>query len=341
MAQSIEICLSKNQLKKHLTCPVCKDIFKDPYQLPCGHSLCMECLKRMLERRPPAHRWQPFCCPTCRHDHDLPIGVRKSYTLRSIVEDYNNYHKDEKQNQWVQATQTLEVSRPVHYFNYNNVLYNLLQGVIFICILYVYACSTDIHTLSGKAQRQQTLLSMYKPDLPDLTFNKDTANPFLHVSDDLLTVRRLKNPQYYPPHPSRFTEDPQVLSTQCASHGRHYWELEAEGSWDIAVAYKTITKTLSAFGTNKQSWSLRHDSKGRLFAYHAGERQRIHKSLTHNRIGVVVDFFEGEILFKEMGTTYNHLYTFKVNLNQPVCLGLGLFWPSLNTTISVKKTFSG
>ncbi|XP_063058200.1 tripartite motif-containing protein 14-like [Engraulis encrasicolus] len=209
MAQSIEMCLPKDQLKKRLTCLVCKDIFKDPYQLPCP------------------------------------------------------------------------------------------------------------------------------------TLNKYTANPFLHVSDDLLTVRRLKNPQYYPPHPLRFTEDPQVLSTQCASHGRHYWELEAEGSWDIAVTYETITTTLSAFGTDAQSWSLRHDSKGRLFAYHTGERQRIHKSLTHNTIGVVVDFYEGEIIFKEMGTTYNHLHTFEVDLNQPVCLGLGLFRPDLNTTISVKKNYSG
>lgn len=76
----------KSQLKELLTCPVCQDIFEDPHQLPCGHSLCMPCLDGMLRHRPLS---QPFSCPSCRACFGPLIGVHKSYTLHNIVEDFN------------------------------------------------------------------------------------------------------------------------------------------------------------------------------------------------------------------------------------------------------------
>lgn len=133
------------------------------------------------------------------------------------------------------------------------------------------------------------------------------------------------------------------MSTECVSRGRHFWELEAQGYWDIAVAYKSIDrsiKSISSFGNNKESWSLTHNSKGQLFAYHGGVKVKILKSLTHNRVGVVVDFEEGTITFHETGVMWNHLHTFKVKLTQPVCLGLGLYKADLHTKISLKKTLS-
>ncbi|KAL2097162.1 hypothetical protein ACEWY4_006369 [Coilia grayii] len=338
MAYFIEKCLPKSQLKQLLTCPVCQDIFMDPRQLPCGHSLCLQCLEGMLASRP---LLQPFCCPNCRAHFGPLIGVHKSYTLHSIVEDYNTTsHEEEKPEQMEQSTQTSEVGEPANYVN-NRVLF-LLLGVSFISIYYAFICSVENHMLTEKVHRQHSLLIKFNPDITDLTLNKDTASPYLHVSDDLLTVRRLKDRQYYPPNPSRFTEAPQVLSNECVSRGSHYWEVEPEGYWDFAVAYKNITTrpTLSAFGKNEESWSLTHDSNGRLFAWHAGVKEKIHKSLTHKRVGVVVDFQKGIITFNEVGSMWNHLHTFKANLNQPVCLGLGLFRADLNTRISVKKTFA-
>lgn len=156
----------------------------------------------------------------------------------------------------------------------------------------------------------------------------DTASPFLGVSVDLQTVERLKTKVSYPSSKSRFEEAPQVLSAQCFSTGTHVWEVEAEGYWDIAVSYKSIqrkSKYSSAFGNNALSWSLMHNSKGKLFAYHNGRKTVLSETLQSGRIAVMVDFEKGNITFSSVESTITQLHKFKAELMQPVCLGLGLY----------------
>ncbi|XP_041949587.1 zinc-binding protein A33-like [Alosa sapidissima] len=327
----------ESQLRELLTCPVCQDIFEDPHQLPCGHSLCMRCLDGMLKHRPLA---QPFSCPTCRACFGPLIGVHKSYTLHSVVEDFNA-QQEKQRDQREQSTQTDPVAERTHHASYNCILF-LLLAIIFICISKAFMCSVENHTLTETVQRQRTLLLKYHPEITDLILNKDSASPYLVVSEDLLSVWRVKDKKDYPQHPARFTDAPQVLSTECVSGGSHYWELEAQGYWDIAVAYESINRRLklSSFGNDAKSWSLTHDSKGRLFAFHKGVKEKILESLTHNRVGVVVDFEKGAVAFHEVGHMWNHLHTFKTNLTGPVCLGLGLYREDLHTKISVKKTLT-
>ncbi|XP_020791736.2 E3 ubiquitin/ISG15 ligase TRIM25-like, partial [Boleophthalmus pectinirostris] len=74
------------QLQQFLTCPVCQDIFKEPRQLPCGHSLCLDCVKRMI-----AHTSEiPFRCPDCRADFGMVVGIQNNYILSGIVEEYRS-----------------------------------------------------------------------------------------------------------------------------------------------------------------------------------------------------------------------------------------------------------
>ena len=74
----------KTHFEEMLTCPVCQDIFKDPRQLPCGHSLCMDCLEGMVGHTSDL----PFRCPDCRGYFGQVVGVQKSYALASIAEDF-------------------------------------------------------------------------------------------------------------------------------------------------------------------------------------------------------------------------------------------------------------
>ncbi|KAM4728461.1 E3 ubiquitin-protein ligase RNF135-like [Anableps anableps] len=67
-----------------LMCPVCQDTFKDPRQLPCGHSMCMDCLTNLLDHSTDA----PFRCPDCRADFGQVVELQKSYALASIAEDF-------------------------------------------------------------------------------------------------------------------------------------------------------------------------------------------------------------------------------------------------------------
>lgn len=74
----------KTKLEEMLTCPVCQDIFKDPRQLPCGHSMCMSCLENMMDHTSD----MPFRCPDCRGYFGHTIAVQKSYALANIAEDF-------------------------------------------------------------------------------------------------------------------------------------------------------------------------------------------------------------------------------------------------------------
>ncbi|XP_019112785.1 E3 ubiquitin/ISG15 ligase TRIM25 isoform X3 [Larimichthys crocea] len=84
----------KTKLEEMLTCPVCQDIFKDPRQLPCGHSMCMSCLENMMDHTSD----MPFRCPDCRGYFGHTIAVQKSYALANIAEDFrvNRRSRDEQ-----------------------------------------------------------------------------------------------------------------------------------------------------------------------------------------------------------------------------------------------------
>ncbi|XP_059914976.1 E3 ubiquitin/ISG15 ligase TRIM25-like isoform X1 [Gadus macrocephalus] len=74
----------RTPLEVLLTCPVCQDLFTEPRQLQCGHSICMSCLESMV-----GHSTElPFRCPDCRAYFGKIVEVQKSYALASIVDDF-------------------------------------------------------------------------------------------------------------------------------------------------------------------------------------------------------------------------------------------------------------
>lgn len=90
--------IEKTKLEEMLTCPVCQDIFKDPRQLTCGHSMCMGCLENLMDHSSDI----PFRCPDCRTYFGSVIGVQKSYVLANIVEDFTvNRRRREEQTKSV------------------------------------------------------------------------------------------------------------------------------------------------------------------------------------------------------------------------------------------------
>ena len=57
------------ELEKEITCPVCKEHFRDPKILPCLHYYCKECLRELTLR---AGSNRPFKCPVCERGTVLP-----------------------------------------------------------------------------------------------------------------------------------------------------------------------------------------------------------------------------------------------------------------------------
>lgn len=71
-------------LQEELTCPVCLDLYRNPYLLPCGHNFCKNCLdhlKRQAERG-------RFRCPECRDSHRCGTNFQKNFKLANISDDY-------------------------------------------------------------------------------------------------------------------------------------------------------------------------------------------------------------------------------------------------------------
>ncbi|XP_062321617.1 tripartite motif containing 35-28 [Osmerus eperlanus] len=68
-------------LQEDLTCPVCRELYREPVLLSCSHSFCQECLD---------HSWQSITgnkCPVCRKscDGEQPISNR---ALRDACESF-------------------------------------------------------------------------------------------------------------------------------------------------------------------------------------------------------------------------------------------------------------
>ena len=57
------------ELEEEITCPVCKEHFRDPKILPCLHYYCKECVRQLALRAGPN---RPFACPECRRGTVLP-----------------------------------------------------------------------------------------------------------------------------------------------------------------------------------------------------------------------------------------------------------------------------
>lgn len=177
---------------------------------------------------------------------------------------------------------------------------------------------------------------------PGNALDPNSASPFLRISDDFMSVERQNDQLPVAPHPHRFDRSPQVLTTQCVSTGVQYWEVEAEGYWDIAVSYSSIerkNKTHCTFGMNKKSWSLTQNKKKQLFAFHSGVKVDLpNMALSQNRVIIAIDYEEGVIVFWDSKKLHKPLYNFTGRFTEPVCLGFGLYPMDPPTRISIRNT---
>ncbi|XP_028450018.1 E3 ubiquitin/ISG15 ligase TRIM25 isoform X3 [Perca flavescens] len=348
-----EVSLCKEHIKDHLELPVYT-----------GHPLVRP-LSDLLERKCPEHEDEVlryycnasrrYICNVCAVEskqHNL--ATEASSVLRRQLTEYMDQRFNMLKEQSSESVKKLQedIQREKQKVNPADSSLNSVTVVLlclwFIVLYYAYNYSVENQMLTEALDKQQNrvhhiystiaellvdhpMKSHRLPETEDqgfLMLDLNTASPFLGVSADLQTAERIKTKLDYPNSNSRFKEAPQVLSARCFSAGNHVWEVEAEGYWDIAVSYKSIqrkSKDSSAFGNNTESWSLTHNGKGALFAYHNKRKTVLSGTLQSSRIAVMVNFEKGNIAFSAVESTITPLHEFKAKLTQPVCLGLGLY----------------
>ena len=62
--------MAAKEVKKatvNLTCPICYQLFDNPKYLPCHHSYCEQCLKKMQVQN-------KIICPECRKEATVPAA---------------------------------------------------------------------------------------------------------------------------------------------------------------------------------------------------------------------------------------------------------------------------
>ena len=81
--------MQKRQLREIAECPICMNVFTDPRVLPCIHTFCLDCLKRISEtaqKRP----GDKLPCPSCINEFLIPAdginGVPKNSFLQSLLQ---------------------------------------------------------------------------------------------------------------------------------------------------------------------------------------------------------------------------------------------------------------
>lgn len=153
-----------------------------------------------------------------------------------------------------------------------------------------------------------------------LTFDPNTANSELSLTDGNRMATRLWSDLPTPEHPERFERCPQVLCREGLLDS-NYWEVAWSGGADIGVSYNSISRdgdvASSLLGHNKASWSL-ECSEGSYTPCHDNRRFRACSPLpfTH-KVGVHLDWSAGALSFYCVSQdSMVHLHTFTCSFTE-------------------------
>lgn len=178
-------------------------------------------------------------------------------------------------------------------------------------------------------------------DACELSFDPNTANRKLSLSDNNRKVTYVEKDQQYVDHQDRFDQWSQLLCEN-AMTSRCYWEVEWRGKVDVSVSYRKISRKGddgdSVFGVNDHSWSLFCSKEDGFSVCHNTNRTSVpnspFSSTMSNRVAVYVDHPAGLLSFYMVSLdTLMHLFTFSTTFTEPLYPGFGLWSDRSGSTV--------
>ncbi|XP_050957280.1 NLR family CARD domain-containing protein 3 isoform X7 [Labeo rohita] len=170
----------------------------------------------------------------------------------------------------------------------------------------------------------------------DLTLDPDTAHTQLILFEGNKKTTCIKDCQPYPDHPDRSDDREQILCGESLT-GRCYWEVKWEGSGNVAITYKDISRKSginSSFGFNEKSWSLNCSDMNYTVWYNNNNTDVSDLSTRSNRVGVYLDCPSGILSFYSVSDTHTltHIYTFNTTFTEPLYAGF-VFYPDSSVSL--------
>ncbi|KAM9371441.1 E3 ubiquitin/ISG15 ligase TRIM25 [Phaethornis superciliosus] len=136
-------------------------------------------------------------------------------------------------------------------------------------------------------------------------------------------------------HPQRFTDCPQVLGFQCFKRGIHYWEVELQQNsfCGIGICYGSMERhgPESRLGRNSSSWCIEWFNS-KISAWH-NDVEKCLPNVKTTKIGVLLHFEGGFVIFMAVGEKHNLIYKFKAQFTEALYPAFWLF--SSGTVLSL------
>ncbi|KAM5125790.1 tripartite motif-containing protein 14-like, partial [Mantella aurantiaca] len=172
----------------------------------------------------------------------------------------------------------------------------------------------------------------------DVTLDPETSHHNVYVTRGNRRALCKLQPQSCCDSASRFDHYTQVLGSDPLGSGRHYWEVGVSGNRvSIGVSYASISRkgyqSHCLAGRNPHSWCLEWSSS-RCYAWHDSQRVLVATGL-QEKIGVFVDWEDGNLSFYEVSEDMTLLHQFHVSFIKPV---YPIFYISWNSIMSIGET---
>ncbi|XP_043540803.1 butyrophilin subfamily 3 member A1-like, partial [Chiloscyllium plagiosum] len=148
-----------------------------------------------------------------------------------------------------------------------------------------------------------------------VTLDVKTANPWLEVSEDLKSLRRIGIWRSLPDTGKRFTDCACsfALGSEGFTSGRHYWEVEVGGNrrWSLGVASESVERKrwVSPIPENG-FWTMGRDED--QFYINSSPRSPLPVGQIPREMGVYFSYESGTVSFYNADTK-SHLHTFTGN----------------------------
>ncbi|KAM9843987.1 tripartite motif-containing protein 16-like protein [Aulostomus maculatus] len=222
-------------------------------------------------------------------------------------------------------------TRPRHYFDSVATAVADTAGTVNNCltenVAFISQQVTQADVLLSRPRTREDLLQYSQ----HITLDPNTAHRQLLLSEGNRKVTKTKEEQPHSPHPDRFRDWPQVLSTETLT-GRCYWEVERTGTaCAVAVTYKDAAAARSGIevglGTNDSSWAISYENQCYMLLHH-NQLQGMVPGPLSSRIGVYLDQHAGQLSFYSIADnqTMNLLFNVEGPFTQPLHAGLYIKW---------------